>query len=80
MPRLLIADFNTVIRDWDGFGFNYVQTAQTRDFVADPQEYGAFSTSPIEKYADRGFIDLSYRTPNINLSARSVTIFFELPG
>jgi hypothetical protein len=43
MSRQLIVDFNTKIRQWDGFGFNYVQTAQTRDFINNPQEYGGFS-------------------------------------
>ena len=36
-------DFSKKIRDWDGFGFNYVETAQTMDYGADPQEYGGFS-------------------------------------
>lgn len=36
--------FDRHIRRWDGFGVNYVETAQTRDYKADPQEYGGFST------------------------------------
>ncbi len=36
-------DFSKVLRDWDGFGFNYVETAQTLDYTKDPQEYGGFS-------------------------------------
>ena len=35
--------FNETLRDWDGFGFNYVETAQTMDYDNDPQEYGGFS-------------------------------------
>jgi hypothetical protein len=35
--------FDETIRDWDGFGFNYVETAQTMDYDEDPQEYGGFS-------------------------------------
>jgi len=35
--------FDEMIRDWDGFGFNYVETAQTMDYEEDPQEYGGFS-------------------------------------
>ena len=35
--------FEEMIRDWDGFGFNYVETAQTMDYDEDPQEYGGFS-------------------------------------
>jgi len=36
-------DFTKHLRRWDGFGVNYVEAAQTRDFNADPQEYGGFS-------------------------------------
>lgn len=36
-------DFTQKLRDWDGFGFNYVETAQTLDYEKDPQEYGGFS-------------------------------------
>ncbi len=35
--------FDEPIREWDGFGFNYVETAQTMDYDKDPQEYGGFS-------------------------------------
>ena len=35
--------FDEPIREWDGFGFNYVETAQTLDYDTDPQEYGGFS-------------------------------------
>lgn len=36
-------DFSKHIRQWDGFGVNYVEAAQTRDYDTDPQEYGGFS-------------------------------------
>ncbi len=36
-------DFSVHLRDWDGFGFNYVETAQTMDYATDPQDYGGFS-------------------------------------
>jgi O-glycosyl hydrolase len=36
-------DFSNTLQDWDGFGVNYVEAAQTRDYEADPQEYGGFS-------------------------------------
>lgn len=36
-------DFATQLQTWDGFGFNYVETCQTRDYNQDPQEYGGFS-------------------------------------
>jgi hypothetical protein len=36
-------DFSKKLRDWDGFGFNYVETAQAIDYTKDKQEYGGFS-------------------------------------
>jgi len=36
-------DFTKKVRDWDGFGVNYVETAQTPDYEKDPQDYGGFS-------------------------------------
>lgn len=36
-------DFSKQLRVWDGFGVNYVEAAQTRDYSKDPQEYGGFS-------------------------------------
>ena len=39
-------DFSKPVRAWDGFGVNYVEAAQTRDYKTDPQEYGGFSLLP----------------------------------
>lgn len=36
-------DFSRKLQTWDGFGFNYVQSAQTMDYAKAPQEYGGFS-------------------------------------
>ncbi len=36
-------DFTQTLQDWDGFGVNYVEVAQTIDYENDPQEYGGFS-------------------------------------
>jgi hypothetical protein len=36
-------DFLEKLRVWDGFGFNYVETAHTYDYDEFPQEYGGFS-------------------------------------
>lgn len=36
-------DFSEKLRDWDGFGFNYVELAHTYDYEAFKQEYGGFS-------------------------------------
>lgn len=40
---ILSVDFDDHLREWDGFGVTYVETAQTRDYEAWPQEYGGFS-------------------------------------
>ncbi|MEZ5356499.1 MAG: hypothetical protein R2762_28020 [Bryobacteraceae bacterium] len=44
--------FDKKIRLWDGFGVNYVETAQTRDYRKQPQEYGGFSTLSEQKRAE----------------------------
>jgi len=36
-------DFTRKLRNWDGFGVNYVEVAQSLDYGKDPQEYGGFS-------------------------------------
>ena len=36
-------DFSRTLQDWDGFGFNYVETAHTSDMEVFNQEYGGFS-------------------------------------
>lgn len=36
-------DFANMLRPWDGFGVNYVEVAQTRDYATAPQDYGGFS-------------------------------------
>lgn len=35
--------FDHILRPWDGFGFNYVEEAQSRDLETFRQEYGGFS-------------------------------------
>lgn len=40
----LTVQFDHSLQVWDGFGVNYVETAQTRDYRNDPQDYGGFST------------------------------------
>ena len=42
-------DFSKHVRDWDGFGVNYVEVAQAIDYAQDPQEYGGFSLLTEEK-------------------------------
>ncbi|KPL22885.1 MAG: hypothetical protein AMS23_07290 [Bacteroides sp. SM1_62] len=36
-------DFSRTLQDWDGFGFNYVETAHSADMNTFRQEYGGFS-------------------------------------
>ena len=36
-------DFSRTLQDWDGFGFNYVETAHSSDMKEFRQEYGGFS-------------------------------------
>jgi len=45
-------DFGVKISDWDGFGFNYVETAQTRDYSGYQQDYGGFSLLSTEQKAE----------------------------
>jgi len=42
-PVELSVDFSRHLRPWDGFGVNYVETAQTRDPRKQPQDYGGLS-------------------------------------
>jgi hypothetical protein len=58
--RLLQAtvDFTRLLQPWDGFGLNYVETCQTRDYTKEPQDYGGFSTMTTEdrqRVIDLGF-------------------------
>mgnify|MGYP006295666355 CR=1 FL=1 len=58
MLRRTQVDFSKTVRDWDGFGVNYVEVAQTRDYEADPQEYGGFSI--LTEAQRREIIDLIF--------------------
>ncbi|MGB4727223.1 MAG: hypothetical protein WBH86_07445 [Thermogutta sp.] len=42
-------DFGKKFQVWDGFGFNYVEACQTRDYAANPQDYGGFSILDVTK-------------------------------
>ncbi len=43
LVRKAEVDFSKKLRDWDGFGINYVELAQSMDYEKDPQEYGGLS-------------------------------------
>ena len=36
-------DFSATLQDWDGFGFNYVETGLTRDYAKTSEDHGGFS-------------------------------------
>lgn len=41
IPGLI--DFNQTLGSWDGFDSNYVETAQTKDYLIYAQDYDGFS-------------------------------------
>jgi len=51
-------DFSKKLRDWDGFGVNYVEVAQSLDYSKDPQEYGGFSL--LSKKEQQKIIDMVF--------------------
>ncbi|NSW93886.1 MAG: hypothetical protein HPY62_04150 [Bacteroidales bacterium] len=51
-------DFSAKLRTWDGFGFNYVETAQTIDYTSNPTDYGGFSI--LSEQSRREVIDLVF--------------------
>jgi O-glycosyl hydrolase len=57
MRRALVR-FDAKLQDWDGFGVNYVEASQTRDYQVNPQEYGGFST--LTETARQQIIDLVF--------------------
>ena len=56
--RRVQVNFADTLQDWDGFGVNYVEAAQTRDYDADPQEYGGFCT--LTEVQRQEIIDLTF--------------------
>jgi O-glycosyl hydrolase len=51
-------DFDKKLQTWDGFGVNYVEVCQTRDYKNNPQEYGGLST--LSKTKQDEVIDLFF--------------------
>lgn len=51
-------DFSKPVRPWDGFGVNYVEACQTRDYASDPQDYGGFSR--LDARARGEILDLTF--------------------
>lgn len=56
-PHLTV-DFSKPVALWDGFGVNYVETSQTRDYEKWPQEYGGFSL--LDDREKREILDLIF--------------------
>lgn len=56
-PRLIV-DFGKPLRPWDGFGVNYVEACQTRDYARYPQEYGGFHC--LSEAQHQEIIDLTF--------------------
>lgn len=51
-------DFGKRLRPWDGFGFNYVETAHTYDYQEFTQEYGGFSL--LDEQEKQAIVDLVF--------------------
>jgi len=66
LPAKGVVDFSKVIRQWDGFGFNYVETAQTFDYQKWPQDYGGFSK--LEEKDKHEIIDLVFGDDGLRVS------------
>jgi hypothetical protein len=59
-------DFAKHLREWDGFGFNYVETAHTYDYDVYPQEYGGFSL--LDENEKEGIINLVFGEDGLKIS------------
>jgi O-glycosyl hydrolase len=66
LPAQGRVDFTKVIRPWDGFGFNYVETAQTFDYQKWPQDYGGFSK--LEEKDKQEIIELVFGNDGLKVS------------
>ncbi len=59
-------DFSDPIRIWDGFGFNYVEEAQSRDYINNPQDYGGFSL--LQENDKQKIVDLIFGDDGLQVS------------
>jgi hypothetical protein len=74
---LVSLDFSRTLQEWDGFGFNYVETAHSPDMKEFNQEYGGFSQDKIqEKYKDLGAQTVEEGMLVFDAPAGSVTTFY----
>lgn len=57
-PADAVVDFSRKVVDWDGFGVNYVETPQTRDYAKSRQEYGGLSV--LSEAERKEILDLTF--------------------
>lgn len=65
-------NFNHTLQPWDGFGFNYVETAHTYDYNKFKQEYGGFSL--LDEKEKQEIIDLIFGKDGLKVGL--VKMFF----
>ena len=66
-------DFSKTLREWDGFGVNYVEVPQSLDYGEDPQEYGGFSL--LDKEQRQKILDMIFG--DTGLKPGIVKMFFD---
>ncbi|HBE68926.1 MAG TPA: hypothetical protein DDW52_12330 [Planctomycetaceae bacterium] len=60
-----LVDFSSPMQEWDGFGFNYVEACQTRDYDNNPQDYGGFSL--LDETQRKEIADLVFSPDGLNV-------------
>ncbi len=60
-----VVDFDKKLQQWDGFGFNYVETAQTRNYDEYRQDYGGFSL--LNERQKQDIIDLVFSEDGLDI-------------
>lgn len=79
-------DFATTLQEWDGFGVNYVQMAQSIDPINDPQDYGTLYGPPAwatkrssqsEKCKDIGIFSVTDRKIIYHTPVGSISTFVQ---
>ena len=72
-------DFTRTLQNWDGFGFNYVETAHSYDYNKFPQEYGGFSL--LTEKQKQEIINLVFGEDGLKPGIIKITAFYlTIPG
>ncbi len=58
-------DFSKKVADWDGFGFNYVEFCQVRNYPESTQDYGGFSL--LNQNQKEEILDLVFGEEGLNI-------------